>query len=61
MNTPDPCSPVRDHSATRELADRSRFDLSREAATAWDALNGRPTRELPGLRRLVERPTPFVE
>ncbi len=47
--------------ARRILADRDRFVLSPEAAKAWDALNKRPARDLPGLRRLMERPPPFAE
>lgn len=46
--------------AQRVLADREQFVLSPEAAAAWDALNRRPARELPGLRRLLERPSPFT-
>jgi len=45
--------------AQQVLADRERFSLSAEAAAAWEAANNRPARELPGLRRLLERPTPF--
>jgi uncharacterized protein (DUF1778 family) len=47
--------------ARRVLADRSRFELDPEALAAWDALNARPARSLPGLRRLMERPSPFRE
>ena len=47
--------------ARRVMADRDRFVLSEEAAAAWDAVNDRPARELPGLRRLFERPSPFAE
>jgi uncharacterized protein (DUF1778 family) len=47
--------------ARRVLADRDRFDLDAEAAEAWAALNARPARDLPGLRRLMDRPSPFVE
>lgn len=43
------------------MADRERFVLSADAAEAWDAVNDRPARELPGLRRLMERPSPFDE
>ncbi|HUA40509.1 MAG TPA: DUF1778 domain-containing protein [Streptosporangiaceae bacterium] len=46
--------------AQRVLADRDRFELDTAAAEAWEALNARPARELPGLRRLMERPTPFI-
>lgn len=44
-----------------KLADRDRFDLDAEAAEAWAAINARPARDLPGLRRLMDRPSPFVE
>lgn len=46
--------------ARRVLADRDRFALSPEAAAEWDALNERPARDLPGLRALMDRPSPFV-
>lgn len=45
--------------ARRVLADRTDFVLSAEAAEAWDAINRRRSRELPGLRRLMERASPF--
>ena len=47
--------------ARRVLADRDRFDLDAKAAEAWDALNARPARDLPGLRRLMDRPSLFAE
>lgn len=47
--------------AQRVLADRDRFALSPEALAEWDAINARPARDLPGLRRLMKRPSPFVE
>lgn len=47
--------------AQRVMADRTHFVLSEEAALEWDAINDRPARELPGLRRLMERPSPFDE
>ena len=47
--------------ARRVLADRDRFDLDAKAAEAWAALNARPARDLPGLRRLMDRPSPFAE
>jgi uncharacterized protein (DUF1778 family) len=47
--------------AQRVMADRERFVLTEEAAEGWDAINERPARELPGLRRLLERPSPFDE
>jgi uncharacterized protein (DUF1778 family) len=45
--------------AQRVLADRDRFELDAEAAAAWEAINDRPARDLPGLRSLMERPSPF--
>ena len=45
--------------ARRVLADRDQFELDPSAAQAWEELNARPARELPGLRRLMERPSPF--
>jgi uncharacterized protein (DUF1778 family) len=45
--------------ALRVLADRDRFALVAEDAAAWDAINAAPARELPGLRRLLARPSPF--
>lgn len=47
--------------ARRVLADRTEFRLGQEAAEAWDAVNRRRGRDLPGLRRLMERPSPFVD
>jgi uncharacterized protein (DUF1778 family) len=47
--------------ARRVLADRERFDLDAKAAEAWDAINARPARDLNGLRRLMDRPSPFAE
>ncbi|MDE0802677.1 MAG: DUF1778 domain-containing protein [Acidimicrobiales bacterium] len=47
--------------ARRVLADRTEFRLDREAADAWDAVNRRRGRDLPGLRRLMERPSPFTD
>jgi uncharacterized protein (DUF1778 family) len=47
--------------ARRVLADRDRFVLASEEAAAWDAINARSARALPGLRRLMERPSPFAE
>ena len=45
--------------AQRVLADRDRFRLDPDAAAQWEAVNDRPAREMAGLRRLLERPTPF--
>jgi len=47
--------------ARRVLADRDRFELDEDAVAEWDAINARRARDLPGLRRLVERPSPFAE
>ena len=47
--------------ARRVLADRDRFILDPKAARAWDEINSRPARDVPGLRRLMERPSPFRE
>ena len=47
--------------AQRVMADRTQFVLSDEAAREWDAINDRPARDLPNLRRLMERPSPFDE
>ncbi len=45
--------------ARRVLADRTEFVLSAEAAAAWEAVNSRPAADLPGLRDLMRRPSPF--
>jgi hypothetical protein len=42
------------------LADRVQFELDASAVEAWEAMNSRPARELPGLRRLMERRSPFA-
>lgn len=47
--------------AQRIMADRERFVLSGRAVEEWEAINARPARELPGLRRLLARPSPFDE
>lgn len=47
--------------ARRVLADRDRFELGDDAVAAWDAINARRARDLPGLRRLMERSSPFAE
>jgi len=47
--------------ARRVLADRDRFELDASALEAWEAVNARRARDLPGLRRLMERPSPFAE
>jgi uncharacterized protein (DUF1778 family) len=45
--------------ARRVLADRTEFALDAASADAWAAINRRRARDLPGLRRLMERPSPF--
>ncbi len=45
--------------AERVLADRSSFVLSDSARAAWDELNERPAKELPGIKRLMKRRSPF--
>lgn len=45
--------------ARRVLADRREFVLDAESAEVWEAINRRRPRELAGLRRLMERPSPF--
>ncbi len=47
--------------ARRVLADRDRFELDAPAVAAWERINARPPRHLPGLRRLMARPSPFSE
>lgn len=47
--------------AQRVLADRTEFVLSADALAEWEAINARPARDLPELRRFMERPSPFTE
>ncbi len=47
--------------ARRVLADRTEFTLDGEAAEAWEAVNRRRARDLPGLRRLMQRRVPTAE
>ncbi|WP_062522745.1 DUF1778 domain-containing protein [Demequina silvatica] len=47
--------------AQRVLADRTEFVLSPLEAAAWEELLDRPARDLPGLRELLNRPSPFVD
>jgi uncharacterized protein (DUF1778 family) len=47
--------------ARRVLADRDSFQLDADALAAWEAVNARRAHDLPGLRQLVERPSPFAE
>lgn len=46
--------------ARRVLADRDHFTLDPAAAAEWDRINDEPARDLAGLRRLLERPSPFA-
>ena len=45
--------------ARQLLADRDRFTLSPEAHAEWERINRRSAKELPGVRRLMKRPSPF--
>lgn len=47
--------------ARRVLADRIEFALDEQAVERWEAVNRRRARDLPGLRRLMERPSPFTD
>lgn len=47
--------------ARRVLADRQSFELDPDALAAWEELNSRPVRELPGLAALFRRPSPLAE
>lgn len=47
--------------AQRVLADRDRFELDGTSLKEWEAINSRRAHDLPGLRRLMERPSPFGE
>jgi hypothetical protein len=42
-------------------ADCSSFLLDAEAQQEWEQINSRPARNLPGLARLLERPSPFAQ
>jgi uncharacterized protein (DUF1778 family) len=46
--------------ARRVLAERDRFELDAAALEEWEQINARPARELAGLQRLMERPSPFT-
>ncbi len=46
--------------AQRVLADREHFVLDTGAQQEWERINSRPARNLPGLARLLERPSPFA-
>jgi len=43
------------------IADRSEFVLDKDSQAAWEAVNQRPARDLPGLRALMDRPSPFID
>ena len=45
--------------AQRVLADREQFVLDTDAQQEWERINNRQARNLPGLVRLLERPSPF--
>ena len=47
--------------ARRLLADRDSFHLDASTLKRWEDINTRPARDLPGLRRLMQRPSPFTE
>lgn len=47
--------------ALRVLADRTEFVLSPVEAALFDEMLERPARDLPGLRELLNRPSPFVD
>jgi uncharacterized protein (DUF1778 family) len=43
------------------LADRDHFVLDGDALEDWERVNARRARDLGGLRRLMDRPSPFAE
>ncbi|HUF97567.1 MAG TPA: DUF1778 domain-containing protein [Ilumatobacter sp.] len=47
--------------AARVLADRIEFVLDAKSRKAWEAINARPGRDLPGVQTLLDRPSPFAE
>jgi uncharacterized protein (DUF1778 family) len=47
--------------ARRVLADKTVFELDAESLAEWEAINRRRARDLPGLRRLMQRPSPFAD
>jgi len=47
--------------ARRVLADRTEFVLDTKDRAAWEAVNERPPRDLPGLQALMNRPSPFTD
>ena len=46
--------------AQRVLSDREQFVLDADGQQEWERINSRPARNLPGLARLLQRPSPFV-
>lgn len=49
------------NAARQVLADRDHFSLTPTASIEWDRINRRPAKELPGLHKLMQRPSPFAE
>lgn len=47
--------------ARRVLADRDKFHLDPAALQQWEVVNARPARDLPGLRQLMQRSSPFSQ
>ncbi len=47
--------------ARQVLADRDRFTLDADASAEWERINRRSAKELAGLKRLMQRPSPFTE
>ena len=47
--------------ARQVLADRTEFVLDADAQEAWEELNRRPARDLPGLRAFMAGPSPFAK
>lgn len=47
--------------AARVLADRTEFALDAKAWKAWERINARPARDLPGVQALLDKPSPFAE
>lgn len=47
--------------ARQVLADRDRFVLDDDTAAEWERINQAPAKDLAGLKRLMQRPSPFTE
>lgn len=47
--------------ARRVLADRDQLHLDPVARHQWDVVNAKPARDLPDLRQLMQRSSPFSE